>query len=1710
MFWLTDNGLSCQTGRVSVISIALATVILELWRPAVIARAEIVPRPILETPWRVWVLSESQSDSLSRRAWNNKVYNLFDDPVGFCMLPAGNESDDEHFFVLDQSEDILRFFGTVRDQNGRREVNYFKSYGSGEGTGIGFYRRPNAITVSPRGPGCMRYVYVLDAGNGRVEKLEFSSCGWTLAHMSYVVDGDLPGYGPLNDARDIDYIQLRDNDVATDDFLVIADYGNHRVIAITPEGQVRWVMGGPDPGDGASQFAFPIAVTGVRVSPETDEAFIYVADRGNNRVVKLYQDNNWNIHWDAVYEFPTEKTRTLGDVGGHSLSGLEDVEVDAEEVHSGVFVLNSENGEVVQLDFALTEMVDRFDGFSYHGAPLHDLELSRGELAVTEPYTSTTGLEVFEVRSSVENLTASPNPFVPPLEWVSARMTITARGALSVWVTGPVPQSTRVTTLIADWPVYPGTEYAIWDGKDSTGVGVQPDKTYTLNARVEDEYWGYQNTKQIQVRVRTDSSFIVVNPPPSVTVARHPAWSPDGSEIVYSAGENDTLSVMKLDISTGTEVILSPGLDGVSQVEPSWSVDGQKIAWAKRLPDAMRSLIYTMNADGSGKAMLSDPTGAPPWFWEHKPRWAPTGGALSYLRTGSTGADTLKNHVLSTGQKRIVTTPGPEVIDFAWSPNGDRVAFVTGQGDLPCDELYVYDVDGKYYTRLLEVPDSGRTIEGLGWSPDGRYVLFTDYTFWASHGIEGTPEFRSNVMAIPWNGGVPVPVGGFTRGQMQIEEGVSWSPDGTKVVVPIRAISSTDLVATDFIRGPRAFPAATVFRPLAQEVVSDVVAVVGTVDDNIRVWGDSTLSGLHDFNVRWGRGARPANWSNYGIDLRYGCPEHDPSCPIVNDTLATWNTGVVESGIYTLRLVASDGVDSNVVYRLVTVAHRSYTVKAGGSGDFTTIQAAMAAAQMGDTVKVYAGEYTGTVDMKETVVLIGVEDGVRVKGGDAPGLRIFDHDYPCRVDRVCIRNTQYLPQTRGIWIDDASPVIRDCEISGHNSDYPGAGVYVTGNSFPQFIRCTIRGNDGAAGAGLYVNGVGSNRPAPIFQDCRIVSNVAKTGNYGGGIKLGYAEPLDTTFQQPRFTNCVIDSNAATKGAAMYLMNCYAPLFSGCSISANHVQSTSSSNAAIDGSYSGFRGFNCTFARNYGDAALLNQSLISLGSLPGINYAARLERSIVAFNGVRGFFAESYAWVDHSVFFGNPVNDAYWRTHGEGNLNKDPAFCDFDGADYSLYAFSPCAPSVSTVGLIGACDVECVPTCDVTADSCAVYPPPHVLTTCPAGDADTLVVRLDFADPVITRRIEAEEIRLGPNYDDIVFFHEGFIIADVDADSAGGFQTTLTHRDMSGCCTTQVSVLLDNQMLDERPSIIVRSPDIDRSGWVNLVDMSLFSAAYPPHPYHPCADFDANGSVTLGDLSIFASHQDHRYQASSLAATIATEKTSQQPPVAVELTFMESRTAPGQHKLLVTVALAELETLDVMSVSLDISHSALVFQRWVPSDLFPARTLAVPIHRDGRDELFIAGFSRKVVGVPSRVLGTIEFGIKNDSELSLRESDFEVVRGGILTADGVTRDFDGLRTTANAPREAVYGDYLAQNHPNPFNPSTTVEYSISEDAHIDLAIFNVKGQLVRTLENGLKKRHNYRIVWDGKSDKGEDVASGTYFLRLKTDRFTQTRKLVVLR
>jgi hypothetical protein len=93
---------------------------------------------------------------------------------------------------------------------------------------------------------------------------------------------------------------------------------------------------------------------------------------------------------------------------------------------------------------------------------------------------------------------------------------------------------------------------------------------------------------------------------------------------------------------------------------------------------------------------------------------------------------------------------------------------------------------------------------------------------------------------------------------------------------------------------------------------------------------------------------------------------------------------------------------------------------------------------------------------------------------------------------------------------------------------------------------------------------------------------------------------------------------------------------------------------------------------------------------------------------------------------------------------------------------------------------------------------------------------------------------------------------------------------------------------------------------------------------------------------------------------------------------------------------------------------------------------------------------------------------------------------------------------------AYCNELLQNYPNPFNPVTTIAYSLAEGGYVELKIFNVQGQRIRTLVSESKRPGRYQVSWDGENDRGRAVTSGIYFYRLQTGSFVSVRKMIILR
>ena len=128
----------------------------------------------------------------------------------------------------------------------------------------------------------------------------------------------------------------------------------------------------------------------------------------------------------------------------------------------------------------------------------------------------------------------------------------------------------------------------------------------------------------------------------------------------------------------------------------------------------------------------------------------------------------------------------------------------------------------------------------------------------------------------------------------------------------------------------------------------------------------------------------------------------------------------------------------------------------------------------------------------------------------------------------------------------------------------------------------------------------------------------------------------------------------------------------------------------------------------------------------------------------------------------------------------------------------------------------------------------------------------------------------------------------------------------------------------------------------------------------------------------------------------------------------------------------------------------------------------------------------------------------------------------LVSDPIVWQADGLQEAkldfATAASLLPRAFALSQNMPNPFNPTTTIAYAIPgnvdgaavEATYVRLHVYDIRGRRVATLVNGVQKPGRYTAVWDGRDATGHSAPSGVYFYRIETDRFTQSRKMMLVK
>jgi hypothetical protein len=91
-----------------------------------------------------------------------------------------------------------------------------------------------------------------------------------------------------------------------------------------------------------------------------------------------------------------------------------------------------------------------------------------------------------------------------------------------------------------------------------------------------------------------------------------------------------------------------------------------------------------------------------------------------------------------------------------------------------------------------------------------------------------------------------------------------------------------------------------------------------------------------------------------------------------------------------------------------------------------------------------------------------------------------------------------------------------------------------------------------------------------------------------------------------------------------------------------------------------------------------------------------------------------------------------------------------------------------------------------------------------------------------------------------------------------------------------------------------------------------------------------------------------------------------------------------------------------------------------------------------------------------------------------------------------------------------GFSLSHNYPNPFNPWTTINYSIGYGTEVELSIYNALGRKIATLVDEPKVPGDYTVHWNGRDYQGREVSSGVYFYKLETSLYNESKKMILLK
>jgi hypothetical protein len=308
-------------------------------------------------------------------------------------------------------------------------------------------------------------------------------------------------------------------------------------------------------------------------------------------------------------------------------------------------------------------------------------------------------------------------------------------------------------------------------------------------------------------------------------------------------------------------------------------------------------------------------------------------------------------------------------------------------------------------------------------------------------------------------------------------------------------------------------------------------------------------------------------------------------------------------------------------------------------------------------------------------------------------------------------------------------------------------------------------------------------------------------------------------------------------------------------------------------------------------------------------------------------------------------------------------------------------------------------------------------------------------------------------------------------------------------------------------------DVDGNGLLGVNDVAcafdVFLAAQALSPgcnyqNYSCelvsADVNCDGAVTPADAQAI----EQRRAAALLPSACFAQPTPAPAGAPYQIGLLQTVIDDGgTPRLCISVSVQDAAELDAFGARLSFPAGELAFQRAEPAFVTAGwfSTGAAPA---GTGEVLLGGFDA-FAQAPS-----------GPAELVRLYFDFTGAPGtvGGLSMTDFVDDFTGatLGSVTGAGGAPAASSRLLQNHPNPFNPVTRIPYEVAGAAPLPvrIAVYDVRGALVRVLVDATRAPGVHAVTWDGRTEAGAPAASGVYLCTMRAGAFSASRRMVLLK